>query len=62
MRCEKKEVLTAAEAEVLIRLAGFRNRMVHFYHAIGDEELAPDLVVTKLTVTSSRYSTRFSVG
>ena len=32
-------VLTAAEAEVLIRLAGFRNRMVHFYHAIGDEEL-----------------------
>jgi uncharacterized protein YutE (UPF0331/DUF86 family) len=32
-------VLTAADAEVLIRLAGFRNRMVHFYHAIGDEEL-----------------------
>ena len=32
-------VLTAADAEVLIRLAGFRNRIVHFYHAIGDEEL-----------------------
>jgi uncharacterized protein YutE (UPF0331/DUF86 family) len=32
------EVLGGAEAELLIKLAGYRNRMVHFYHAIGDEE------------------------
>jgi uncharacterized protein YutE (UPF0331/DUF86 family) len=33
------EVLGAAEAELLVKLAGYRNRMVHFYHAIGNEEL-----------------------
>ena len=32
-------VLSAADAELLVRLAGYRNRLVHFYHAVGDEEL-----------------------
>ena len=32
-------VLSPDEAELLVRLAGYRNRMVHFYHAVSDEEL-----------------------
>ena len=32
-------VLRPDEAELLVRLAGYRNRMVHFYHAVSDEEL-----------------------
>ena len=32
-------VLSADDAALLVRLAGYRNRMVHFYHAVGDEEL-----------------------
>jgi uncharacterized protein YutE (UPF0331/DUF86 family) len=32
-------VLSAADAELLVQLAGYRNRMVHVYHAVGDEEL-----------------------
>ena len=31
--------LSASEAEILRILAGYRNRMIHFYHEIGEEEL-----------------------
>jgi uncharacterized protein YutE (UPF0331/DUF86 family) len=32
-------VLTPDESELLRTMAGYRNRMVHFYHEITDEEL-----------------------
>lgn len=32
-------VLIRDEADLLSKLAGYRNRMVHFYHEIGPEEL-----------------------
>ena len=32
-------VLTATEGEVLRQLAGYRNRMVHFYQEVSDAEL-----------------------
>jgi uncharacterized protein YutE (UPF0331/DUF86 family) len=35
----EQRVLSAPQVELLVNLAGYRNRMVHFYHAIGDEEL-----------------------
>jgi len=34
-----KRVLTENEAELMRRMAGYRNRMVHFYHEITPEEL-----------------------
>ncbi len=36
---EEEGVLTPADAELLIRLAGYRNRIAHFYYAGGDDEL-----------------------
>jgi len=36
---EEAGVLAPGEADLLIRLAGYRNRMVHFYHEVGAEEL-----------------------
>jgi uncharacterized protein YutE (UPF0331/DUF86 family) len=33
------KVLTEAEGQLLRRLAGYRNRLVHFYHDISTEEL-----------------------
>ncbi|RLC81244.1 MAG: hypothetical protein DRJ03_11810 [Chloroflexi bacterium] len=36
---EKRNVLSQEEAELLRVLAGYRNRMVHFYHEIGPDEL-----------------------
>jgi uncharacterized protein YutE (UPF0331/DUF86 family) len=35
----KHNVLTADEGELLRILAGYRNRLVHFYHEIDPEEL-----------------------
>lgn len=32
-------VLDVDQARTLTELAGYRNRMVHFYHAVSDEEL-----------------------
>ena len=32
-------LLSASEAELLRILAGYRNRLIHFYHEIGEEEL-----------------------
>jgi uncharacterized protein YutE (UPF0331/DUF86 family) len=32
-------VLSPSEAELLRVLAGYRNRLIHFYHEIGEEEL-----------------------
>lgn len=32
-------VITPQTAEILLLLAGYRNRMVHFYHEIGAREL-----------------------
>ena len=32
-------LLDSSDAAVLTRLAGYRNRMVHFYHEVSDEEL-----------------------
>lgn len=32
-------VLSPDDADRLVRLAGYRNRMVHFYHAVTDDEL-----------------------
>jgi uncharacterized protein YutE (UPF0331/DUF86 family) len=34
-----KGVLTEADAALMRQLAGYRNRMVHFYHEISNEEL-----------------------
>jgi uncharacterized protein YutE (UPF0331/DUF86 family) len=36
---ERREVLGADEAKLLKALAGYRNRMVHFYHEITPKEL-----------------------
>jgi len=35
----EKDVLEKDEAELLRKMAGYRNRMVHFYHDISPEEL-----------------------
>ena len=35
----EKKVLEAKEAELMRKMAGYRNRMVHFYHEISPEEL-----------------------
>ena len=35
----ERGVLTAEEAAVLVQMAGYRNRLVHFDHSISDEEL-----------------------
>ncbi len=35
----EKGILNEDEAELLRRMAGYRNRMVHFYHEITPEEL-----------------------
>jgi len=35
----EKEVLTERETELLTKMAGYRNRMTHFYHEITPEEL-----------------------
>lgn len=35
----EQNVLTQEEAQLLRILAGYRNRMVHFYHEIGPDEL-----------------------
>ncbi|HEY64597.1 MAG TPA: DUF86 domain-containing protein [Caldilineae bacterium] len=35
----RHEVLTSREADLLRTLAGYRNRMVHFYHEVSPEEL-----------------------
>jgi uncharacterized protein YutE (UPF0331/DUF86 family) len=32
-------VLTADEAQLMARMAGYRNRLVHLYHDVGDAEL-----------------------
>ena len=34
-----KKILNEDEAELMRRMAGYRNRMVHFYHEITPEEL-----------------------
>lgn len=36
---EQREILTPRYAAILRMLAGYRNRMVHFYHEITPEEL-----------------------
>jgi hypothetical protein len=33
------EVLSKPDAELLMILAGYRNRLVHFYHEVSSEEL-----------------------
>jgi len=35
----EKEVLRKKEADLLTKMAGYRNRMTHFYHEITSEEL-----------------------
>ncbi|MBN1224742.1 MAG: DUF86 domain-containing protein [Candidatus Aminicenantes bacterium] len=35
----EKRILTRKDAELLRQMAGYRNRMVHFYHEISAEEL-----------------------
>ena len=35
----RHEVFGGADADLLRTLAGYRNRLVHFYHEVGDEEL-----------------------
>jgi len=34
-----KKILSEDEAELMRKMAGYRNRMVHFYHEITPEEL-----------------------
>jgi len=38
-RLFEKSVLSADEAEWMRKMAGYRNRMVHFYHEVSAEEL-----------------------
>ena len=38
-RLEEQGVLSQEEAKLLRVLAGYRNRLVHFYHEIGPDEL-----------------------
>lgn len=35
----EKKILTRQDADLLRQMAGYRNRMVHFYHEISPEEL-----------------------
>ena len=35
----KREVLPEKEGELLLKMVGYRNRMVHFYHEITPQEL-----------------------
>ncbi len=35
----EREILNKKEADILRQMAGYRNRMVHFYHEISPEEL-----------------------
>jgi uncharacterized protein YutE (UPF0331/DUF86 family) len=39
LRLREKAALTETEAELLTVLAGYRNRLVHFYHEVSAEEL-----------------------
>jgi len=41
-------VIAAEEAQLLVQLAGYRNRMVHFYHELPAEELF-DVCSTRLS-------------
>ena len=43
----ERKVLGKHDAEILRLMAGYRNRMVHFYHEIGPEELY-DICTTHL--------------
>lgn len=38
-RLSEQGVLSSEEAQLLRVLAGYRNRLVHFYHEVGPEEL-----------------------
>lgn len=38
-RLKETGVLTGDQAATLLRLAGYRNRLVHFYHEVSDREL-----------------------
>jgi uncharacterized protein YutE (UPF0331/DUF86 family) len=38
-RLAEAGVFSVEESAVLTRLAGYRNRLVHFYHEVGDREL-----------------------
>jgi len=39
LRLQQSSVLTKEEADLLETMAGYRNRMVHFYHEVTPEEL-----------------------
>ena len=39
LRLAEHDVLASQDAELLRVLAGYRNRLVHFYHEIGPDEL-----------------------
>jgi uncharacterized protein YutE (UPF0331/DUF86 family) len=39
LRLQEKAALTVTEAELLTVLAGYRNRLVHFYHEVSAQEL-----------------------
>jgi len=39
LRLQEEAALTEAEAELLTVLAGYRNRLVHFYHEVSAQEL-----------------------
>lgn len=38
-RLQEAGVVDTAQAATLMRMAGYRNRLVHFYHEVGDREL-----------------------
>lgn len=39
MKLQEQGIFLAKEAEIIRVLAGYRNRMVHFYHEVSPEEL-----------------------
>jgi len=56
----EKKVLTRREADLLRQMAGYRNRMVHFYHEISPEELLQICVhhLDEIELLSRRLVTR----
>lgn len=38
-KLSERQVFSASELDLMRRLAGYRNRLVHFYHNVSEEEL-----------------------
>jgi len=52
----KNGVLSKEEGRILTEMAGYRNRMVHFYHEIGERELY-NICRTGLSISKGWFDT-----